>query len=163
MNYRVLGEEEFDSARYWAEEAGQIRRRSQVALEYLTQLFKSDGEYSHLGISFKEPESENSLVLLESPVARGRVRLDFSTGKAGLVGKWVVEREGVTATDARIWTEVWVLSFSKDDEFYVQHPGDGTKISFRSSDSRIKESNIAKLGMSIYYALVAGPIVSEAA
>ncbi|UQV43431.1 hypothetical protein KIV45_15800 [Janthinobacterium lividum] len=148
---------EASSAIQWAEEVEKIKLYASSIIVQLREEFQVGGKHDSVGLKFEDPKSDRSIASIRSPIANGRIRLEFVVDSTVVSGRLVVERESYTLSDERTWLEVWALRCNGDERLWINLPGDAEEIDLRGYNSQDWALKRYKLGLFIYYALAHKP------
>lgn len=161
MNFRDVATNEYELVRNWPTSAEKLGRRATLIASYLGKMFGTEAFGGVPGLLFVPCEKPFPTVLCDvnSPAGNGRLRLEYALVAEELVARVVVERAQLDEQSQPIHRPVWAFHVPERGLGFVEPSGGGSTFVFDAGAGHALENSIIALGLSISFALVAGPLV----
>lgn len=155
MGFRMISQDEWETVRYGADSAREIRDRVSRIVGWLGQYFNESEVGGVAGLQFNSVSSHDVVCLVSTPLGSGRIRLGWDVLDSTVYGRLDLDRKAFDQNGVEHWQQVWGLLVPERGIVFAETEDDGFQL--RQSSGNQLNKDVFVLGMCIYYAIVAGP------
>lgn len=159
MQFRRIEQEEWQSLHASAYALEEIRARVTRLVDWLATFFNDQTVGGVSGLKFGRGSEPGLACEIETPCGFARMLLEWAMYDGNLHGLVVLERKRSDEHGAVCWEKVWAFYVPDRGKVFVEDPSDGFQL--RSGVGKQLENDLFEIGMSIFFAVVSGPVLKQ--
>lgn len=159
MDFRMVAEQEWRNLQSTAYMHAEIKERVSKLVKSLGILFndRENGGVSEL--KFEPIDNGDIVCSIGTPCGAGRMRLNWTVLNGILHGSLFIDRSSIDAYDRIRWEPVWRLYIPERSGVFVDNEQDAFALRFGGGQQL--ENDVFAIGLSIFLAIVSGPMTKE--